>query len=208
MPKIVDKEKKRQKIIEAALQLFHEKGYKSVTTREIAASAGVSKGVLYDYFKNKQDLFYQTIRENMFKKLMYKEAMEDTTVTPIERFNNVKQMVTCHTDVRHKRFHMMFDFIVNCPDQQFIDEVFANLYTISRRYTSQIITDAFPQTVDNPKKAQLYSNIFIAFIDGIIFQHIVDPEKAQMNDTLDLFWKIMTAGFESPKEISATHTAQ
>ena len=47
----------RARLLEAATALFAEKGYASTTVREIVAGAGVSKPVLYYYFKNKEGIF-------------------------------------------------------------------------------------------------------------------------------------------------------
>ena len=47
---------KRKQIHNAALQVFAENGYKRANTQEIAYKAGISKGLLFYYFKNKQSL--------------------------------------------------------------------------------------------------------------------------------------------------------
>jgi TetR/AcrR family transcriptional regulator len=48
----------RQRLMETATDLFAEKGYAGTSVREIVGSAGVSKPVLYYYFKSKEGLFY------------------------------------------------------------------------------------------------------------------------------------------------------
>lgn len=48
----------RQRLLETATVLFAEKGYAGTSVREIVAQAGVSKPVLYYYFKSKEGLFY------------------------------------------------------------------------------------------------------------------------------------------------------
>lgn len=50
-------------IVEAALQVFAEKGFAGAKLDEIAARAGVSKGALYLYFETKQDLFRAVVAE-------------------------------------------------------------------------------------------------------------------------------------------------
>jgi TetR/AcrR family transcriptional regulator len=47
----------KESLFSAALALFAEKGYASTSVREIAASAGVTKPVLYYYFQSKEGLF-------------------------------------------------------------------------------------------------------------------------------------------------------
>ena len=48
----------RERLLETATELFAEKGYAATSVREIVERAGVSKPVLYYYFKSKEGLFY------------------------------------------------------------------------------------------------------------------------------------------------------
>lgn len=63
-----DAEKTRQAVIEAALDVFSEKGYAKATFDEIAARAGFTKGAVYWYFRNKADLVAALIGEYMERK--------------------------------------------------------------------------------------------------------------------------------------------
>jgi AcrR family transcriptional regulator len=53
----IDKQNAKDRLLEAGISLFAEKGYASTSVREITARAGVTKPVLYYYFKNKEGLF-------------------------------------------------------------------------------------------------------------------------------------------------------
>jgi TetR/AcrR family transcriptional regulator len=52
-------------LLEAALDLFVEKGYAATRVEEVAARAGVSKGTLFLYFPSKEDLFKAVVRHNV-----------------------------------------------------------------------------------------------------------------------------------------------
>src|SRR5213596_242326 len=55
---------RRQQIIEAALRVFSTKGFHKATNKDIAqAAGGISPGLIYWYFKDKEDLFLSIIRE-------------------------------------------------------------------------------------------------------------------------------------------------
>ncbi len=56
------KEDRPAEITQAALAAFAEKGYAATKVDEVAKRAGVSKGLLYLYFKTKEDLFKAVIR--------------------------------------------------------------------------------------------------------------------------------------------------
>lgn len=51
------KEEKRNRIIDAAIKEFANKGYKNASTNEIVKSANISKGLLFHYFGSKKNLF-------------------------------------------------------------------------------------------------------------------------------------------------------
>lgn len=56
------KDEIREKIRKAALQEFFDKGYKSATMRNIALEAKIPTGLIYSYYKNKEELFYAVLR--------------------------------------------------------------------------------------------------------------------------------------------------
>ena len=58
---------RRERLMHAAAQLFSQKGYAATSVREIVAAAGVSKPVLYYYFKNKEGIYHEIIRFGLGK---------------------------------------------------------------------------------------------------------------------------------------------
>lgn len=59
------KEARPGELLDAALQLFVEKGFAATRAEEVAARAGVSKGTLFLYFQSKEELFKAVVRENI-----------------------------------------------------------------------------------------------------------------------------------------------
>jgi AcrR family transcriptional regulator len=59
------KEARPRELLDAALDLFVEKGFAATRAEEVAVRAGVSKGTLFLYFPSKQELFKAVIRENI-----------------------------------------------------------------------------------------------------------------------------------------------
>src|SRR5689334_3605469 len=54
-----------QELVTAALGLFVERGYAATRLEDVAAAAGVSRGTVYLYFANKEELFKTVVRENL-----------------------------------------------------------------------------------------------------------------------------------------------
>ena len=63
MPKIVDALQYRRELLSKCFDLFANRGYANVTTRQIAKELGVSTGTLYHYFPSKQALFEQLVEQ-------------------------------------------------------------------------------------------------------------------------------------------------
>lgn len=76
----------RERLLDTATVLFAEKGYAGASVREIVEKAGVSKPVLYYYFKSKEGLFYAIlewaagVQQNILNEIF------ETRGTVLERF--------------------------------------------------------------------------------------------------------------------------
>ncbi len=53
----MNKEDREKELLQAALNVFIEKGYKGTTTAEIAKKADISEVTLFRYFKSKDEIF-------------------------------------------------------------------------------------------------------------------------------------------------------
>lgn len=58
MAKIVDKRKRAQELAQAATKVLARKGFAATRMEDVAKEAGVSKGLLYEYYRSKEDLFF------------------------------------------------------------------------------------------------------------------------------------------------------
>ena len=65
-------------LLDAALELFVEKGFAATRAEEVAKRAGVSKGTLFLYFSSKEELFKAVVRENLSGQFTQWNAMFDS----------------------------------------------------------------------------------------------------------------------------------
>eukprot|EP01156_Anaeramoeba_ignava_P005897 Anaeramoba_ignava/a347254_24.p3 GENE.a347254_24~~a347254_24.p3 ORF type:complete len:197 (-),score=11.38 a347254_24:1363-1953(-) len=82
MPKIVDKLEKRKKIAKSTCSLFIKKGFVNISISEIAKTAGVGKGTIYEYFSNKEDIVFELmccLQDDYDPKLEQKLKNTDST---------------------------------------------------------------------------------------------------------------------------------
>jgi len=71
------KDARPKELIDAALEIFVEKGYAAARLDEVAKRAGVSKGTVYLYFTNKEELFKAVIRDGIVSDLANIEEIID-----------------------------------------------------------------------------------------------------------------------------------
>ena len=57
------KDARPAELVSAALEIFTERGYAGTRLEDVAERAGVSKGTLYLYYANKEDLFKAVVRQ-------------------------------------------------------------------------------------------------------------------------------------------------
>lgn len=63
------KDARPQELLDAALELFVEKGFAATRSEEVAARAGVSKGTLYLYYESKEELLKAVIRDRLSEEI-------------------------------------------------------------------------------------------------------------------------------------------
>ncbi|HEY7674708.1 MAG TPA: TetR/AcrR family transcriptional regulator [Burkholderiales bacterium] len=69
------KESRPSELLQAALELFVERGFAATRLEDIASRAGVSKGTLYLYFKSKDDLFKAVVRGGLLPAIVKAEGL-------------------------------------------------------------------------------------------------------------------------------------
>ena len=79
-------EDRPQEITDAALEAFAEKGYAATRVEEVAKRAGVSKPLLYLYFKTKEELFKAVIRSLVMPRIDRLSAAIDASGLSAEAF--------------------------------------------------------------------------------------------------------------------------
>jgi AcrR family transcriptional regulator len=69
-------EARRAQILDAAAQVFARRGFGRATTKEIARTAGISEGTIYNYFSGKEDLLF-SLMEHLVETMRFEELFEE-----------------------------------------------------------------------------------------------------------------------------------
>ncbi len=86
---------KRDRLLDAALKIFAQKGYYGATISEIAKMAKVSDGIVYEYFTNKEDLLFSIAN----KKVQHDVAMLDQMLNIADPRRKLRQFIRYHCNL-------------------------------------------------------------------------------------------------------------
>lgn len=101
---------KKMSIIDAGFELICKKGYHNINTAEIASHAGVSTGIVYQYFKDKHDIFMEGLEKygaDIFYPMIQipnsnfnKDNFTDIMMSMIDKYvKNHKVSKTAHEEI-------------------------------------------------------------------------------------------------------------
>lgn len=87
-----DMSPKREQILAAAYEVFSKKGYHRSTIDEIIALANTGKGTVYNYFHNKEQLFYTLVSERSLPFEAAVRQVVEGTQSPLEKIGILIRM--------------------------------------------------------------------------------------------------------------------
>jgi AcrR family transcriptional regulator len=167
MPKVVDHEQYRKELLHKCFDVFAEKGYASITTREIAKELGVSTGTLYYYFPRKEDMFEQLVEETSQQYFLMFAGELEGKYTLLERFEALGDFIVKYEDRFIKEIYILVDFC----QQQGAEAVRKNATLARIREASkQFLIDLFE--FSNPTLAEFV----LTQIQGLLLKRLLgDP---------------------------------
>ena len=146
----------RQEMLEAALDLFAERGYHNVSMHEIADKAEFAIGTLYKFFRNKEDLYKDLVLEQCIK---FHDALERAIEIPEDEVERLRNFVRAKGEL----------FRGNLP--------FFRLYLVESRGASFAIKAGLDEKVRKEyySSLQQLASIFETGIENGRFKRISSP---------------------------------
>ncbi|HEY7850196.1 MAG TPA: TetR/AcrR family transcriptional regulator [Ktedonobacterales bacterium] len=108
----------RERILQVAEQLYYAGGYEHINLQVIADQIGVSKTALFHHFKNKQELFFETLLHMLARyHALFAEALESEGQSLRERLRQIMQGLTQQGSFDMTRFSRE-EYGLLSPEQQ------------------------------------------------------------------------------------------
>ena len=94
------KDQRRKEILEVSLRLFANRGYESTSIAQISREAGISKGLIYNYFKSKEELLKSLVFDlNSMESTFLEDIQDDDPGKMLQNiFTSYFKMLTQNKD--------------------------------------------------------------------------------------------------------------
>ncbi|AUB41500.1 DNA-binding transcriptional regulator, AcrR family [Nostoc flagelliforme CCNUN1] len=184
MPKIVDHEQYRKELLDKCFDLFAQKGYGSITMRQIAEGLGVSTGTLYHYFPSKQALFEQLAQEICEQDLSTALAELEGAQTLQESMEALGRYLVKNEDYFIKWTYIWIDFCQHKDSKKMLRN--SILKRTNQRYQEAICDLLGIQDSVLP-------SFVVSFVDGLILEKLWGNETIDFIEQCALLGKMLTA---------------
>lgn len=185
--------------MEAALELFTEFGFYRTTMSMIAAKAGVSVGLFYNYFKNKDDLLENMISENCEKTKLGLAQLRNID----DPFSLIEQFCYGLYHIQDKKMQQVATLSL-CSLIQPDYPQFARKETRDIAQQSQeFMTEVFRQThAENPK---LEAMLFGAMMSGIRIQYLISDGEYPLEEMIESMIQKFTKNKDNTQHTEERH---
>lgn len=167
--------KKKEEIIRAATNIVSEKGYHGTTMEEIASTLLMTKGSVYYYFKNKQDLLYQCFTILLNESI---ENIEKVKHKPLSHTEKLRQAMVVHI-MYVLRERGEFELVAR-QESPFSAEQLSEIISLRNEYEElfdQIIVDGVRDNVFLPVDIKIVRNLILGAMNWMIEWYSEGGEK-------------------------------
>lgn len=167
---------RREELLKATYQVLLEKPFKDVTLEDIAARAGVSKGVTVYYFRTKEEIFRacwiwltDRITARMKARVMAAADPEEALVAVVDSvFQGADELRGFYT--------IYLDFLSQGTRNPVFRQVNVDFYEMCRELNFAIVTEGIRQGVFRKVDLSEAAAVGRAVIDGMCMQLLFDPD--------------------------------
>ncbi|MCB9454068.1 MAG: TetR/AcrR family transcriptional regulator, partial [Anaerolineaceae bacterium] len=127
-------EERREQIMQAAEEIFIQKGFSNARMDDIAEETGLSKGTLYLYYKSKDDLTVAILSRIFQRDFQEMDTLDVTQMTAVDGIWKFVEIATAETSAMLRLLPITYEFLAqafrNPVVQQTLQQVFRHYMDI------------------------------------------------------------------------------
>lgn len=161
---------KKDVIATAALKLFSEHGYKGTSISMIAKEAGISKGLMYNYYESKEQLLHEIMQHGVTSLLMLFDHKKDGIITK----DDLITMVNMSFDFMIKNadfYRLFFSLLLQPVVYELVNEDFWK----SAEPFQQMMCEYYVK--ENFEDPEAEVALLLAILDGVGMHYLFRPDQ-------------------------------
>ncbi len=170
---------RKEAIMETAMRLFADNGFDGVSVSMLAKEAGISKGLLYNYFDSKEALLKEIIIEGVKRMISPFDKINKGKITReiIIRFIDIN-FETMKTD---RRYWQLYVSVISQPKvmamvrSEFMEMITPFLNMVSVYFKEKGVSNSFA-----------YSFLIGSLMDGIAIDYLMAPDEYPLDEIRNL----------------------
>ena len=173
----------RQRLLEAAEEVFRRRGFAGSTVEEITETAGFSRGAFYSNFESREQLFIELLH-----KRVYDEFTRMLERTPRQRTARAQMRSTAREFARRYEHgeRWLFELWLECLAYAARHPEFASLpatfWRGNRELTARMVDTTYAQVGERPPIESKHLATALTALDiGLAIQNLVDPEEVPLD---------------------------
>ena len=170
----IKRERKREKILEAAAELFSTKHYHEVMMDDVAKLISVAKGTVYNYFTSKEELYFtimHTRMENLLSLLKQKIESEQSSIDSLRAFVVHLYMFM----MKHRKFFLIYQRETLNKQNSLCED----LLSLEKQMKLMII-----QIISRGEKESVFRKVDEEFAISLIFGSIYGAVQRGINENI------------------------
>lgn len=179
--------KKKQRIIDAAIDTLKDFPIDQVSVRKIAKKAGLTTGAIYHFYKSKDDLIFDAMQQSLyFTNQLYREVEKDGHQLKGDALvNKINEQVEKRIrKIEEQKLHIQIISDVIKKDSILKQEYIQN-YQMMIDVVSKLFSDAYE--LNEGKCQKSIASILIAAIDGIALQQALGVLPEGLDDMIETY---------------------
>ncbi|WP_416197656.1 TetR/AcrR family transcriptional regulator [Sporanaerobacter sp.] len=171
LPKIVDYEIKKQDIIEKAKEVFAKRGYYNTNISDISKSCGMGRTTIYQYFKNKDEIFYYSAKDALAEiKRKVEIIVEDDTLSFIEKLKKLVFEITSEYEHNYIFVLLAEIWIISKRERNEFLESLSEHIEDFKKAIKDLISQGIKAKEIKPVDSESMANTIYYFIESLIIQ--------------------------------------
>ena len=167
---------RRSQLTRAAYNVVSKKGYYNFTIKDISKESGLSTGLVHYYFKNKQDLMLNLIREMNKNLKKYLNNGLSHSDDPVEKLKIYITQAFELVKNEENYFYVVIDFFSQINRSERMRKANIRLIESYRNECARILQEGVEKGVFKDIDINYVTTVIISLIQGMIIQYVIDKD--------------------------------